>query len=131
MDDPALPGDPVVNGQNLQLIVNDVNRNAALDTVPPAENTEIIIVTVELTNLGDEDFRLNEERDFRLVNSAEDEYAPTVGAIDGGLERDGSLLKASEGIQGRLVFEVPSDGTDWVLVWTPGRDSESRYLYLE
>lgn len=127
-DAPAFPDESVVNDQNLQLTLLEVNRNAALDTIAAAENTELIIVTVELVNLGEEEVEFN-ERDFILVNSFEEEFPATVGAIEGALGR--GSLPPNEGLEGRLVFETPTGEANWQLLWSPGRDSEPRYLYLE
>jgi hypothetical protein len=131
-DDPAFPDEPVTNEQQVKLTILDVNRNAALETIPPTEGREIIIVTIELVNLGDEEVDFN-ERDFMLLNSFEEAYEATVGAIT---IRDGSLgrgsLPPNEGLEGRLVFEVISGELDLRLLWEPpGRDVTRRYIYLE
>lgn len=127
-DEAAFPGDEVVNDQSLQLTILEVNRNASLENLPPTEGTEVIIVTLELVNVGEEEVDFN-ERDFRLLNSFEEEFPATVGAIEGSLGR--GTLPANEGLEGRLVFEAPANEPDWQLFWAPDRDSEPRYLYLE
>lgn len=127
-DDPAFPNESVVNEQNLQLTILDVNRNAAVETIPQVEGREIIIVTVELVNLGDEDQSFN-ERDFKLLNAFEEAYAPAIGAVAGALGR--GTLPPGEGLEGRLVFEVIADEFDLRLLWEPGRNAQPRYIYLE
>jgi len=126
-DGPAFPGEAVVNSQGLQLTVLDVNRNAALETVSPVEGREVIIVTIELVNLGEETASFN-ERDFSLLNSFQEVYPATVGAVTGALGR--GSLPPSEGLEGRLVFEVIEGDLDLRLLWEP-RDAEARYLYLQ
>lgn len=131
-DAPAFPDEPVTNEQQVKLTILDINRNAALETVPPTEGREIIIVTIELVNLGDEEVDFN-ERDFMLLNSFEEAYEAKVGAIT---IRDGALgrgsLPPNEGLEGRLVFEVIAGELDLQLLWEPaGRDVSPRYIYLE
>jgi len=127
-EEPAFPGEPVVNEQNLQLTILEVNRNAAVETIPQVEGREIIIVTVELVNLGEEDAAFN-ERDFMLVNSFDEAYAPALGAVAGSLGR--GTLPPGEGLEGRLVYEIIANEVDLRLLWDPGRDAQPRYLYLE
>jgi hypothetical protein len=126
-DEAALPGEQVVNDQNLQLTILEVNRNASLENIPPTEGAEVIIVTIELVNVGEEEVDYN-ERDFSLLNSFEEEFPATIGAIEGSLGR--GTLPSNEGLEGRLVFEAPANEPDWQLYWAPA-DSEPRYLYLE
>jgi hypothetical protein len=131
-DEPAFPDESVVNEQGAQLKILDVNRNAALESVTPVEGREIVIVTIELVNLGSEDISFN-ERDFLLVNGLEEAYEPMVGAIN---IRDGALgrgtLPPNEGLEGRLVYEIIANELDLRLVWDPAeRDVQPRYIYLE
>lgn len=126
-DDPAFPDERVVNEQNLRLSILEVNRNAALEAIPAAEGREVVIVTIELVNLGLEEAPFN-ERDFMLLNGFEEAYEPKLGAITGSLGR--GALTAGEGLEGRLVFEVRQDESD-LRVWWQTREAEPRYIYLE
>jgi hypothetical protein len=131
-EEPAFPTEAVVNEQQMQLTILEVNRDAALEAIPPVEGTETIIVTIELVNLGAEE-AVFDERDFILVNEVEEMYEPALGAIS---RRDGALgrgtLPPNEGLEGRLVFQVLAGEPDLRLVWQPsGRDVEPRYIYLE
>ncbi len=127
-DEPALPDESVVTEKSLRLSLIDVNRNAALGTVPAVEGRELIIVTVELVNLGDTEADFN-ERDFLLLNSFEEAYQPLAGAdvLDGALGR--GTLPPGEGLEGRLAFEVITGERDLVLTWDDG--SSGRYIFLE
>lgn len=125
-EEPARPDESVVNEQNVKLTILEVNRNAALPDVPPAEGQELIIVTVELVNLGDEEVSFN-ERDFMLSNHTD--YAPIRTTIDGALGR--GSLPAGTGLEGRLVFQVTADEFELTLAWDGGPDSEPRYILLE
>ena len=128
-DEPAFPDELVVNDQNSRLTILEVNRNAALASAPPVEGQELIVVTIELVNLGEEaeiDFN---ERDFLLWNQFGDEFRPLPGVVDGALGR-GSLPPGS-GLEGRLVYQVFEGEIDLVLVWDSAPDSEPRYIYLE
>jgi len=126
--DPAFPGESVVNEQGMQLTILDVNRNASLDTMPPVEGRESIIVTVELVNLGESDANFNES-DFLLLNVFEEAYQSTPGAVTGALGR--GILPPGEGLEGRLVFEVVAGEIDLVVLWEPGGEAQPRYLYLQ
>jgi hypothetical protein len=131
-EEPAFPDEAVVNEQQVQLTILDINRNAAVEGIQPVEGREVIIVTIELVNLGTEEASFN-ERDFVLVNEEEKGYEPTVGAIN---IRDGALgrgtLPPNEGLEGRLVYEIVAAETNLRLVWEPsGRDVTPRYIYLE
>jgi hypothetical protein len=127
-EEPAFPDESVVNEQKTRLTILDVNRNAAIPDVQVSEGNELVIVTVELVNLGEEEISFN-ERDFTLRNPYDEEYDPITGVVDGALGR-GSLPGGS-GLEGRLVFEVVAGEFDLVLVWDVGPDSEPRYIYLE
>ncbi len=126
--EPAYPDESVVNENNVQLAILDVNRNAALATVPVVEGRELIIVTVELVNLGDEEVDYT-ERNFMLLNQNEEAYTSTSGVIDGALDR--GTLPPAEGLEGRLVFEVLAGEPDLILTWEGGPDSQARYIYLQ
>ncbi len=128
-DNPAYPDESVVNDQQTRLSLLEVNRNGALDTVPPVEGRELIIVTVELTNLPNAEGEVNfNERDFLLLNASNAAYPPLTGdVIDGALGR--GTLPPGEGLEGRLVFEVIADERDLVLAWEG--EGGSRYIYLE
>lgn len=127
-DEPAFPGEAVVNDQKLQVTVLETNRNASLEALPPVQGQETVIVTVELVNLGDEDATFN-ERDFLLLNSYEEAYEPALGAVTGALGR--GTLPPNEGLEGRLVYQVIENELDLRLLWDVGRDSSPRYLYIE
>ena len=127
-DEPAFPGEAVVNDQKLQVTVLETNRNASLEALPPVQGQETVIVTVELVNLGDEDATFN-ERDFLLLNSYEEAYEPALGAVTGALGR--GTLPPNEGLEGWLVYQVIENELDLRLLWDVGRDSSPRYLYIE
>jgi len=128
IEEPAFPDESVVNDQGTRLTILDVNRNAALSDVQPAEGMELVIVTVELVNLGEDELSFN-ERDIALWNQFNEEYEPISGVVDGALGR--GTLPAGSGLEGRLVYEVIDGEFDLVLVWDVGSDSEPRYIYLE
>ncbi|MCB0197487.1 MAG: DUF4352 domain-containing protein [Anaerolineae bacterium] len=127
-NDPAFPGEAVVNDLGMQVTVLETNRNASLESLPPVQGRETIIVTIELVNLGDEEASFN-ERDFFLVNAYEEVYEPALGAVTGALGR--GTLPPNEGLEGRLVYEVIEGELDLQLLWDVGRDSEPRYIYIE
>lgn len=123
----AFPDESVVSEKSVKLTIIDVNRNAALPAVPPVEGRELIIVTVELVNLGEAEVDFN-ERDFLLLNSFEEAYQPQAGdVVDGALGR--GSLPPGEGLEGRLAFEVIAGERDLVLTWDDG--SGARYIFLE
>ncbi|MCB0212265.1 MAG: DUF4352 domain-containing protein [Anaerolineae bacterium] len=127
-DEPAYPQEPVINDLNMQVTVMETNRNASLESLPPVQGRETIIVTIELVNAGEEEANFN-ERDFLLVNSFEEVYEPAVGAVTGALGR--GTLPPNEGLEGRLVYEVIEGEVDLRLLWDVGRDSQPRYIYIE
>lgn len=126
-DEPAFPDESVTTEQGMQLTILDVNRNASVETIPQAEGREVIIVTIELVNLGEEESNFN-ERNFMLVNGLQEAYAPALGAVDGALGR--GTLPAGEGLEGRLVYEIIADEFDLRMLWEPASDAP-RYIYLE
>lgn len=124
----AYPEESVVNEQATKLSILQVNRNASLPEVPAVEGRELIIVTVELVNLGETVIDYN-ERDFVLVNPFGEGYTSLPGAVQGALGR--GQLEPGAGLEGRLVFEVNAGELDLILNWDSGPDNEPRYLYLE
>jgi hypothetical protein len=127
-EEPAFPGESVVNENNVQLALRDANRNASLPSIPEVEGREVIIVTVELVNLGDEVFNFS-ERNFILLNQFNEAYPPTTGAVDGSLGR--GILPPGEGLEGRLVFEVIAGEPELILAWEDGPGNTTRFIYLE
>lgn len=127
-EDPAFPDESVINEQNVKLTILEVNRNANLPDIPPVEGRELIVVTIELVNLGDEDASFN-ERDFMLLNSFEEAYVSTPGVIEGSLGR--GTLPPDTGLEGRLVFEVIADEFELILAWDGNPEAEPRYILLE
>lgn len=126
--DPAFPDESTVNEEQTKLTIREVNRNAALANVPAIEGREIIIVTVEIVNLGEAEIDFN-ERDFLLLNSFEEAYQPLAGANVGEGALGRGTLPPGDGLEGRLAFEVIAGERDLVLAWeTPGG---SRYIFLE
>jgi hypothetical protein len=128
-NDPAFPDESVVNEQNTKLSIKEVNRNAAgLPAVPTVEGREIIMITIELVNLGDTDVDFN-ERDFLLLNGFEEAYQPLAGADVGEGALGRGTLPPGEGLEGRLAFEIIAGERDLVLTWeSPGG---TRYIFLE
>jgi len=128
--DPAFPGDEVVNEQGVKLIVLDVNRDAALATIPAVEGRELIIITIELVNLGEAEVNFN-ETDFLLLNRFEEAYTPTPSTTVADINPLGrGVLPPGEGLEARLVFEVIADEFELVLTWDGGPESEPRYISL-
>jgi hypothetical protein len=129
-DEPAYPDERVVNEKQMRLALREVIRNAALNTVPPVEGREIIIITLELANLGDEEVDFD-ERDFLLLNRGEEAYQPVIGQgiVDGVLGR--GSLPPGDGLEGRLVFEVIAGEQDLVLNWDGGEGTQPRFIYIE
>lgn len=126
-DDPAFSSESVVNDKNVQLTILEVNRNAVVEAIPQVEGREVLIVTIELVNLGNENTNFN-ERDFKLLNQFQDAYEPALGAIAGALGR--GTLPPNEGLEGRLVYEVTSGEVDLRLFWQ-APDSTPRFIYLQ
>ncbi|RME99593.1 MAG: DUF4352 domain-containing protein [Chloroflexi bacterium] len=126
-DDPAFSTESVVNDKNVKLTILEVNRNAVVEAIPQVEGREVLIVTIELVNLGKENTNFN-ERDFQLLNQFQDAYEPALGAIAGALGR--GTLPPNEGLEGRLVYEVTSGEVDLRLFWQ-APDSAPRFIYLQ
>jgi hypothetical protein len=129
-NEPAYPDEAVVNEKQVRLKLLEVARNAALPTVPAVEGRELIILTVELTNLGtvEADF---DEKNFLLLNSSEGAYQPTTGTdiIEGALGR--GTLPPGEGLEGRMVFEVLTGEQGLVLNWDGGEGTQPRFIAIE
>jgi len=133
-DKPASMNQKVTNDQGMQLQLVEVNRNANSNTIPAQDGVEIIIVTVELTNLSGNDIGYDDEKQFKLVslspkNDLIYEFPPVPGAIDDSLGF-GSLA-AEDGIAGRLVFRVVANTPNLVLEWASGeKESTPRYIEI-
>jgi hypothetical protein len=129
-DEPAYPDEAVVNDQQVKLSILTVNRNVSLLGVTPVEGQELTVVTIELINLSDETISYS-SNDFRLINSQEQAYAtsPAMAAVDNPLGR--GSLEPTQGIQGRLVFDLIAGETDLVLEWQGDRNAQPRYIYVE
>ncbi len=126
---PATAREAVVNDQSVRLTILQVNRNAESNTIAKQDGTEIVVVTVQLENLGSKDIDYDEERNFRLLNQNSGYYNLTAGAIGDGLGF--GSLRPAEGTQGRLVFQVMTDEQGLVLEWDVGTGSKPRYIQLQ
>lgn len=126
-EDPAFSNEAVVNDKNVQLSILEVNRNAVVESIPQVEGREVIIVTIELVNRGEENTNFN-ERDLKVLNGFQDAYEPSLGAIAGALGR--GTLPPNEGLEGRLVYEVVTGEPDLRLLWE-APDSAPRFIYLQ
>jgi hypothetical protein len=129
-EEPAFSDEAVVNEENVQLQILDVNRNVAVPGVDPVQGRELVVITIELVNLGQEEISFNES-DFILINEFEEAYtiAPASASVDGALGR--GKLGPDEGIEGRLVFDILAEESNMVLGWEGGRDVAARYIYIE
>lgn len=129
-EDPAFPDETVVNEENLQLSIVETNRNVALPEFTPVEGRELVVVTIELINLGDQEAGYSES-DFILINQFEEAYtvSPAAGSVDGALGR--GTLAPGEGIEGRLTFDLLAGEVNLVLGWEGGRDVGPRYIFIE
>jgi len=129
-EEPAFPDESVVNDENVQLTILEVNRNVTVPGIPPAEGRELVVITIELVNLGSEEANFN-EGDFILINEFEEAYSisPSASAVDGALGR--GKLGPDEGLEGRLVFDLLAGEFNMVLGWEGGRDTTPRYIYME
>lgn len=125
---PAYPDESVVNEQNGRVAIIGVNRNAALPAVAPVEGRELIIVTVEMVNLGEDILKYN-ERDFVLLNNFEESFDAMPGVVDGALGR--GELEGGVGLEGRMVFEAPAGELDLVLRWDGGPGTKPRFIFLQ
>lgn len=129
-EEPAFPDEEVVNEATVQLRITTVNRITELPNYIPTPGTELVIVTIELINLGDEDVTYD-DRNFSLINQRQEAYIVSTAAspsVEGALGT--GTLAPNEGIEGRLVFEVVQGEFNLILEWT-GRNAEPRYLYIE
>ncbi|MDX1520763.1 MAG: DUF4352 domain-containing protein [Anaerolineae bacterium] len=129
-EQPAFPDESVVNDQNVRLRILEVNRNVAVPGVAPVEGQELVVVTIELVNLGEQEISFSES-DFILINEFQEAYSvsPMASAVDGALGR-GSLAPG-EGLEARLVFDLLLNEVNLVLGWEAGRDITPRYIYIE
>ena len=129
-EEPAFPDETVVNEDGVQLSIATVNRNVALPGLTPVEGRELIVVTIELTNLSNSDVDYSED-DFILINQREEAYTVSSSAsfVDGALGE--GTLAPNEGFEARLVFELLSGEVNLVLGWEGGPDVEPRYIYIE
>lgn len=129
-EEPAFPDEEVVNEEAVQLRITTVNRIAELPNYTPSAGTELVIVTIELINLGSDDITYD-ERSFSLINQQQEAYIVSTAAapsVEGALGT--GTLAPNEGIEGRLVFEVVQGEFNLILAWA-GRNAEPRYLYIE
>ncbi|MEM7344150.1 MAG: DUF4352 domain-containing protein [Chloroflexota bacterium] len=131
-EEPAFPGDFVVNEQNVRLVMIDVNRNSQLPNIPISPDREIIIITVEILNQSDEEVTFNEQN-FELWNQFNEAYIPLAGALDRSATPLGrGVLLPGEGLGGRLVFEARAGELGLVLAWKgANRNVSDRYISLE
>lgn len=129
-DEPAFSDESVVNENNTQLTILEVNRNVALPDFAPTEGRELIVVTIELINLGSEEISYNES-DFVLINPAQEAYqvSPATATVDGALGR--GQLGPNEGLEARLVFDILAGESNLVLEWKAGREVQPRYIFIE
>lgn len=129
-EEPAFPDESVVNETNTQLSIIEVNRNVALPEITPVEGRELVVITIELVNLGDQEVDYSES-DFQLINSFQEAYtvSPATGAVDGALGR--GALAPGEGLEGRLTFDLLAGEVNLVLGWQGGREVKPRYIYME
>jgi hypothetical protein len=129
-EDPAYANESVVNDENVQLTILEVNRNVVVPGIPPIEGQELLVVTIELVNLGSEEVSFNES-DFLLINEFEEAYtiSPQASAVDGALGR--GKLAPNEGLEGRLVFTLQTGEVNLTLGWEGGRDVTPRYILIE
>ena len=129
-EEPAYPDESVVNDEMIQLTLLEVNREVNLPNIAPVEGRELVVITIELVNLGEEEVSFN-EGDFILINGFEQAYSISTAAasVDGALGR--GKLAPEQGIEGRLVFDLLQGEVNLILGWEGGRDVEPRYIYIE
>lgn len=127
---PAFPDESVVNEEGVQLSIIEVNRNVALPEITPVEGRELVVITIELINKGDQEVGYSES-DFKLINQFQEAYtvSPAAGVVDGALGR--GVLAPGEGIEARLTFDLLAGEVNLVLGWQGGREVEPRYIYME
>ena len=129
-DDPAFSDEVVVSNENVQLSIVSVNRNVALPDFTPIEGRELLVITIELVNLGNEEAGYSES-DFILINEFEEAYTISTASasVDGALGR--GTLAPGEGLEGRLAFDLLAGEVNLILGWEGGRDAAPRYIAIE
>ncbi len=129
-DDPAFPDESVVSDENVQLSIVSVNHNVTLPDFTPVEGRELLVITIELVNLGDEEAGYSES-DFILINEFEEAYtvSPASASVDGALGR--GTLAPGEGLEGRLAFDLLAGEVNLILGWEGGREAAPRYIAIE
>jgi hypothetical protein len=129
-EDPAFPGESVLNEQKVRLTVHEVNWNVSLPTVPVVEGRELVIVTIELENLDPDADANYREEDFLLLNRYNEAYPPMTPGdtiINDALGR--GKLRPEQGLEARLVFEIMAGESELTLEWKD-RESTGRYFSL-
>jgi len=129
-EEPAFSDESVVNDDGVKLTILEVNHNVALPGIPPVDGRELVVITIELVNLGTEDASYNES-DFLLINQDEEAYtiSPLAASVEGALSR--GKLAPEEGAQGRLVFDLVAGEFTMILGWEGGRDATPRFIFME
>ena len=129
-EEPAFPGESVLNEQKVRLTVHEVNWNVSLPTVPVVEGRELVIVTIELENLDPDADANYREEDFLLLNRYNEAYPPMTPGdtiINDALGR--GKLRPEQGLEARLVFEILAGESELTLEWKD-RESTGRYFSL-
>ncbi len=129
-EEPAFPDESVVNEEGMQLSIIEINRNVSLPDYTAVEGRELVVITVEMINLSNEDVGYSES-EFLLINSFEEAYqvSPASASVNGALGR--GTLAPGEGIEGRVTFDLVANEINLTLEWSGGRDAQPRYIYLE
>lgn len=129
---PAPLGQPVVNDQRVECTVLLVERGVTLEFEQPSEDTEFIVITLRLRNLGPTDTtkRYN-STDFRVVGSRGVIYDRMffLSTLDNALG-SGEFFGGAE-VTGKITQEVGIGESDLILIWAPGPGSNAGYLSLE